>query len=61
LRRKPRVAAEQDELPPSVGLSKMRLDRRPILTRQMAKDFSDAAVLTGSRQLECAIYCRCHD
>jgi hypothetical protein len=25
------------------------------------KDFSDAAVLPGSRQLECAINCRCHD
>jgi len=58
LHRQPGVAAEQDQLPASVGLSEVRFDRVPVLWREVAKHFGHAAVLAGPSQFECAINCR---
>ena len=60
LRREPGVAAEQDQMPPRVRLSEMRLDRRPIFRRQAPDDFRNTPVLAGFGQFKRPIDCRCH-
>ena len=60
LGRQPGVAAEQDQLPPSIGLGKMRFENGPVRGREVPKYFRNAAVLTRFGQLKRPIDCRCH-
>ena len=61
LRRQPGVAAEEDQLPPGVGLGEMRFEDRAVLGREMPEYLGNTAVLTRFGQLKRAIDCRCHE
>ena len=56
----PGVAAEQDQLPPSIGLGEVRFEGRPVLGRQMPEYLGDTPVLAGFGQLKGTIDCGCH-
>jgi hypothetical protein len=53
LGRQPGIAAEKNQLSARIGLSQVRFENRPVLSREMAQDFSYASVLTRFGQFEC--------
>ena len=60
LGRQPGVAAEQDQLPPGVGLGQVCFENWPVVGRQVPEYFGNASVLTRFGQFKRPIDCRCH-